>query len=128
MEKLYYWEDLVKEVESNKIILDNGEEIIMTSKEQELVLSTEPLELWKFTYTKASKLAWEILDLLEWYENIVKKSDIQYILEYLVSSIKGNFETASAKAMGIYNEETAKKYWTWKLIEEISLKDIKKFL
>lgn len=128
MSKLYYWEQLVKEVESNKIILDNGEEIKLNSKEQEIVLSTEPQELWTFIYSKAQKLAWKILDLLEDHENIVKKSDIQYILEYLVTSIKGNFETASAKALWIYDEETAKKYWTSKLIEDISLKDIKRFL
>lgn len=128
MSKLYYWEELVKEVTEDTVTLENWEQLTITSKEQEIVLSTEPQELWKFIYWKANKLAWKILDLLEEYENVVKKSDIQYILEYLVSSIKGNFETASAKALWIYNEETAKKYWTWKLIEDISLKDIKKFL
>lgn len=127
-EKTYYWQKEVKEIKNDSIVLEDNQEIIMTGEEQKIVLSEKPLETWEFIYFKCQKLAWQILDLLEWYENIVKKSDMQYILELLVSSIKGNYETALVKSMGIYDEEIVKKYWTSKLLEDITLKQLKKFL
>ena len=118
----------VKEIKNDSIVLEDNQEIIITGEEQKLVLSEKPLETWEFIYFKCQKLAWQILDLLEWYENIVKKSDMQFILELLISSIKGNYETALIKALGIYDEEVVKKYWNSKLLEDITLKQLKKFL
>jgi len=66
MSKLYYWEQEVKDVKWDKVILINEEEITLNEKEQEIVLSTEPKNLSDFTYSKANNLTNEILKLLEW--------------------------------------------------------------
>ena len=128
MSKLYYWEQEVKDVKWNKVILINEEEITLNEKEQEIVLSTEPKNLSDFTYSKANNLTNEILKLLEWYENIVLKSDIQHITHSLMASVWWNYHKAVSKAIWIYDEELSKKYWPQYLTENISLKDIKRFL
>lgn len=125
---MFYWEREVKEIKDNSIILDDGQEITLTKSEQEVVLSEESQDLWKFIHNKAMKLSWKILDLLEDYENIVKKSDMQFVLEYLVSSMKWNYDTAVAKALWVYNEDTVKKYWVSKVLEDVTFKELKKHL
>lgn len=128
MSKLYYWEQEVKDVKWDKVILINEEEITLNEKEQEIVLSTEPKNLSDFTYSKANNLTNEILKLLEWYENIVLKSDIQHITHSFMASVWWNYHKAVSKAFWIYDEELSKKYWPQYLTENISLKDIKRFL
>ena len=118
----YYGDSLIKEINGNTVILENGKEVYLNDTQLGYLVTDEPKDLTQLRWLMLDNVVPELFTVIE--KHNIKKGDFQAILQSLVGGFNDAFNKAIGKAFGTYEEWLHPEYF----IDNITVSDIQKFI